>query len=248
MRTLAEARAAFPKAKQVLPARVAELAELKARYLLLQPEPSPGVTEYVARNRALFSLEGLTHASPDGFWGFVTSSLMASPGNLGTFYKGWNEDGPESTVASLRETIEYLLRGPGEEEDRLTQMVQGGTRGVGVVLLNKVLCVMQPDRFIALLPYESDNGKGKQDIGRVVFGLSMPNSDSTGLSVGRLAYWSNDLLRDAVLALRGPAFVNLEHAKEFLWNAFCYVQGWPSDFDDLPVDPASKAISDVPAT
>lgn len=60
--------------------------------------------------------------------------------------------------------------------------------------------------------------------GRVVFGLDMPNSDSTGLSIGRLVYWSNDLLRDALQALPGPAFVDLEHAKEFLWETFCNLQ------------------------
>ncbi len=81
-------------------------------------------------------------------------------------------------------------------------MVEDGTYGVGIVLLTKVLCVMKPDRFIALLPYASGNGKGKQDIGRVVFGLTMPSLDSTGLSIGRLAYWSNDLLSlDAPLSI-----------------------------------------------
>jgi hypothetical protein len=236
VRTLTEARSAFPTVEQVPGATVAELADHKDRYLRRQPEPSPAVHEYAARNRAMFSPDGLTQATPEDLWAFITSPTMAAPGNLGTFYRGWKENGPESTAASLRQTIEHLLRGPGEEEDRLTDMVEGGTYGVGVVLLTKVLCVMQPDRFIALLPYESSNGKGKQDIGRVVFGLDMPNSDSTGLSIGRLAYWSNDLLRDALQALPGPSFVDLEHAKEFLWEAFCHLQGWPSRFDDLPTD------------
>ncbi len=192
----------------------------------------------------MFSPDGLAQAAPADFWAFITSPTMAAPGNLGTFYKGWKENGPETTAASLRRTIGHLLRGSGEEEDRLTEMVEGGTYGVGVVLLTKVLCVMQPDRFIALLPYESSNGKGKQDIGRVIFGLDMPNSDSTGLSIGRLAYWSNDLLRDALQALPGPAFVDLEHAKEFLWEAFCKMQGWPSCFDNLPTAPSPRTNSD----
>jgi hypothetical protein len=244
VRTLTEARAEFPKLEHVPAATVAHLADLKDRYLLLQPKPSPEVLEYAARNRELFSSEKLSQATPDDLWAFITSPMMAAPGNLGTFYKGWKQNGPDATAASLRQTIEYLLRGPNEEEDRLTEMVEGGTYGVGVVLLTKVLCVMQPDRFLALLPYEGGNGKGKQDIGRVVFGLDMPNSDSTGLSIGRLAYWSNDLLRDALQDLPGPAFVDLEHTKEFLWGAFCYLQGWPSLFDDLPSDPAPKAVSD----
>lgn len=52
VRTLTEARAAFPKVEQVPAATTAGLADLKARYLLLQPEPSPEVLEYAARNRA----------------------------------------------------------------------------------------------------------------------------------------------------------------------------------------------------
>lgn len=102
VRTLAEARAALPRAEQVWPARVADLADLKARYLLVQPEPSPEVHEYAARNRAMFSPEGLAQATPEDLWAFITSPLMAAPGNLGTFYKGWNENGAEATAASLR--------------------------------------------------------------------------------------------------------------------------------------------------
>jgi len=152
VRTLTEARSAFPNVEQVPGATVAELSDLKDRYLRLQPEPSPAAHKYAARNRALFSPDGLAQATPGDLWAFITSPTMAAPGNLGTFYKGWKENGPESTAASLRRTIEHLLRGPGEEEDRLTELVEGGTYGVGVVLLMKVLCVMQPDRFIALLP------------------------------------------------------------------------------------------------
>ncbi len=231
MRTLAEARAAFPTVAQVPEDAVAALVPLKDRYLQRQPEPSADVLAYAARNRAVFAPEGLARATPEDLWAFVTSPMMAAPGNLGTFYKGWKQSGPETTAASLRHTIEHLLRGPGEEEDRLTQLVEGGTYGVGVVLLTKILCVMQPERFLALLPYESSNGKGKQDIGRVVFGLAMPGSDRTGLSIGRLAYWSNDLLREAVQALPGATFVDLEHAKEFVWAAFCHLHGWPSMLD-----------------
>lgn len=53
MRTLTEARAAFQKADQIPGDTTALLADLKARYLLMQPEPSPDVHEYAARNRAI---------------------------------------------------------------------------------------------------------------------------------------------------------------------------------------------------
>ena len=238
VRTLTEARASFPKANQIQADVAARLVDLKAHYLLMQPEPSREAHEYAARGRAIFgSPEGLAAATPDDLRAFFTSSVMAAPGPLVAFYRGWRENGPEATAASLRVTIEHLLRGSGDEESRLTNMV-GHTYGVGVVLLTKVLCVMQPQRFIALLPYASSNGKGKQDIGRVVFGLPMPDPDSTGMSVGRLAYWSNDLLRDSLDLLPGRAFVDLEHANQFLWHAFCHLQGWPSVFDYAlaPVD------------
>lgn len=67
VRTLTEARSAFPKVDQVPGATVAELADLKDRYLLLQPEPSPVVHEYAARNRAMFSPDGLAQATPEDF-------------------------------------------------------------------------------------------------------------------------------------------------------------------------------------
>lgn len=250
VRTIAQARAEFPKAEQVTPATRETLAKLKARFLTLQPEARAEVAPYVTKYQAMFTHDGLVHASPEDLWGFVTSSVIANPGNLGTFYAGWKENGPEATSASLRHTIEYLLRGSGEDEDRLTDMIQAGTKGVGVVLLTKVLCITQPERFLAVLPYASDKGKGKQDIGRLVFGLPMPNRDSTGMSPGRLAYWSNDLLREALLALPGDPFPDLEHAKHFLWHVFCHLKGWPSEFDELPAvaspkpDPAEAAISE----
>jgi len=66
IRTLAEARAVFPTVDQVSAATSIELAELKACYLLVQPEPRPEVYEYAARNRAMFSAEGLHHVSAHG--------------------------------------------------------------------------------------------------------------------------------------------------------------------------------------
>lgn len=241
MKTLAQAKAEFPKASDVSAATLEMLADLKARYLSVQPKPDEDVHAYAAHNRALFSAAGLASATPKGLRDFIVSNKMASPGTLSTFYKGLEDNGPEVTATSLRQTIDFLLRGAGPEEDRLTAAV-GQTYGVGVVLLTKVLCVMQPDRFLALLPYESGHDKGKQDIGRLVFGLDMPGQDSTGLTAGRLAYWSNDLLRDSLARVPGPSFVDLEHGKEFLWNAFCYLQGWDSIFDELPTDPAEQAI------
>lgn len=47
-----------------------------------------------------------------------------------------------------------------------------------------------------------------------------------------------------------PALPRQLH-KEFLWHAFCHLQGWASDFDGLPAlapvkpDPAEQTISDV---
>jgi len=231
----------FPTVDQVSAATSIELAELKACYLLVQPEPRPEVYEYAARNRAMFSAEGLHHVSAHGCPGPPRDVLQGLEGE-------WARGNGCQPPPDDRVPAAWSGRRPGVEEDRLTQMVEDGTYGVGIVLLTKVLCVMKPDRFIALLPYASGNGKGKQDIGRVVFGLTMPSLDSTGLSIGRLAYWSNDLLRDALLALSGPAFIDMEHAKEFLWGAFRHLQAWQSIFDNLPSDPPPKASSAASAT
>jgi len=53
---------------------------------------------------------------------------------------------------------------------------------------------------------------GKRAIAMEVFELAMPDAAASGMAHGRLAYWSNDLLRD----LAGPELVDTEHAKEFL--------------------------------
>ncbi len=135
----------------------------------------------------------------------------------------------------MRATIEHLLRGEGQPEERLDELIRPGTGTPGFkeALLTKVLAIAHPERVLALVAYDSAAGKGKRDIGRVVFGLDMPSTDSTGMSRGRLAYWSNDLLRDMVLDLPGEPFADLEHAKEFLWQSFCHLQDWGSMFDKL---------------
>jgi len=183
----------------------------------------------------MFSAEGLPNATPDELWEFITSKELCDPGRTSAVLATWKELGPDGAAASVRATIEHLLRGDGEPEERLDELIRpgNGTPGFKEALLTKVLAIANPDRVLALVAYDSATGKGKRDIGRVVFGLDMPAPDTTGMSRGRLAYWSNDRLRDLALDLPGDPFVDLEHAKEFLWQAFCHLQGWPSVFDRI---------------
>ena len=81
-------------------------------------------------------------------------------------------------------------------------------------LLTRVLCVMEPERFIPILTY-SGAGTGKRDIAEAVFGLKMPKQDQVSMQIGRLVFWSNDLLNE----LLGTGFETRQHASSFLWWA-----------------------------
>ena len=64
----------------------------------------------------------------------------------------------------------------------------------------------------AVIHTYGDEGTGKHDIARAVYGLHLPKPDPTAMQIGRLAIWSNDLL----LELAGPDFTDAQHASEFL--------------------------------
>jgi hypothetical protein len=73
---------------------------------------------------------------------------------------------------------------------------------------------MHADEFLPILNYDGA-GTGKRHITEAVFGLKMPPKDGTTMQVGRLIYWSNDLLRELV----GEGFETMQHAAAFLWWA-----------------------------
>ena len=133
------------------------------------------------------------------------------------FNRAWKTQGPEPAAELVRESIDYLLYGPESLrlEDRLTQLIEG-KKGVGFPpfkesLLTKVLCVVEPDRFLPILRYSAATD-GKKEITHLVFDLNLPPAEKTAWTIGRLAVWSNDLLRSLV----GNDIPDLQQATAFL--------------------------------
>jgi len=152
---------------------------------------------------------------------FANTSTGANPGNMSVFNRAWNELGDESAADRFRSVVEYLRRGPDEVplEDRLSRLIDPednvGMTGFRESLLTKVLCIVEPERFLPILIYSSEAG-GKRQIAESVFGLSLPPAAAkTSMTRGRVACWSNDLLVRAL----GDGCVDLQHASSFLWWA-----------------------------
>ncbi len=120
-------------------------------------------------------------------------------------------------AAQTRASIDYLLYGPQNTylEDRLTQLIEpdNGMKGFKEALLTKVLCVVQPDRFLPIVKYTGV--AGKKEIASAVYDLRLPGPESTSWTIDRLILWSNDLLAELV----GDDFVDMQHASAFLWWA-----------------------------
>ncbi|MCW2676370.1 MAG: uncharacterized protein JWR70_1410, partial [Modestobacter sp.] len=113
--------------------------------------------------------------------------------------------------------IEYLLYGPESLrlEDRLTHLIDG-KKGLGFPsfkesLLTKVLCVVEPERYLPVLKYTSAAG-GKKELAKLVYDLDLPPVEKAAWTAGRLVVWSNDLLRSLV----GNDIPDLQQAARFL--------------------------------
>jgi hypothetical protein len=193
---------------------------LRDQFLQRNPTPDPEVAPYWARYQRIFGADGLQDASPYDLKSFANTTTGAHPGNMSVFNKAWNEMGNEVAADRLRGVIDYLLRGSDglSIEDRMNRLIDPqdpiGMTGFRESLLTKVLCVMQPDRFLPILIYTSPAG-GKRQIAGSVFGLDLPAPEATSMTRGRLGFWSNHLLRE----LSGAGFVDLAHTAEFLWWA-----------------------------
>jgi hypothetical protein len=217
VQTIDSLRAAFPTAAAVRPDVRERVAMLQAEFMLDRPEPDPEVAEYRARYQELFSRDGLATAPPEDLLHFANSNTVAAPGNMSGFNRAWKTQGPEKAATQIRATIRHLLYGPESLplEDRLTQLIDG-KKGLGFPsfkesLLTKVLCVVEPDRFLPLLKYSTATD-GKKEIAKLVFDLDLPPAAKASWTIGRLATWSNDLLRSLV----GNDIPDLEHAAQFL--------------------------------
>ena len=133
------------------------------------------------------------------------------------FNRAWKTQGQERAAQKVRESIEFLLYGPESLrlEDRLTQLVDGKKVGFPSFnkepLLTKVLCIVEPERFLPVLKYTAPTD-GKKEIAKLVFDLDLPPAEKVAWTIGRLAVWSNDLLRSLV----GNDIPDLQHATQFL--------------------------------
>ncbi|WP_432943734.1 hypothetical protein ACQPXM_00970 [Kribbella sp. CA-253562] len=192
------------------PLVVAQAEVLKVEFLTsVRPEPDPRVTAYWERYQQVFAGGG----EPQDLKDFANSPVGGSPGNMSVFNQAWNELGAEAAAAAVRDSVDYLLSGPGVLEDRLTDLIRGrrGINGFREALLTKVLCVMYPDRFLTLLKYAGP--LGKQGIAHRLWRIELP--DPTASTIGELIVESNDLL----LELAGEGFETAQHASSFLWWA-----------------------------
>ncbi|WP_458248516.1 hypothetical protein [Streptomyces sp. MAI_2237] len=219
-RSLDDLKARFPKPEDVEPERLERAARLKAQYLASRPDFEPGVAAYWAKYQQIFSLDGLRTCDPRALKDFANSEVGAHPGNQATFNSAWNAIGDAAAGEMTRQTIEYLLYGPDEVPlaDRLQALLTGSKSfamtGFKEALVTRVLCVVQPDRFLSILKYTTEAG-GKREIARLVYGLELPAPESVNWTLGRLILWSNDLLHTLV----GDGFANQQHAAAFLWWA-----------------------------
>jgi len=209
----------FPRPSDVSPERLAWVEELRVAFLARRPEPDPAVTDYWLRYQQIFSPEGLREAAPEELKDFANTATGAYPGNMSVLNTEWNALGPAEASQRVRDTVRYLLYGPDHTsmEDRLTQLIRRygglGMKGLNESLLTKVLCIMQPERFLPILMYSGVSGK--REIAEAVYGLDLPPKGATSMTPGRLVFWSNDLL----LALVGDGFATKQHASQFLWEA-----------------------------
>ena len=215
------AKGRVANAGMVASERRTRVTRLRTRFLKEAPEPDAEVADHVARYQHVFSPAGLATCSPQDLRDFATSPLGGDPGNTAVFTRAWKRLGEDESAARTRASIEFLLRGPDTTplEDRLTYLVDDaevtGMPGFKEAMLTKVLCVMEPTRFLPVLTYGTE-GTGKRDLVLDVYGLHLPKvADHASMTSGRLAVWSNDLL----LELVGDGFADAQHAASFLWYA-----------------------------
>jgi hypothetical protein len=217
--TIDDLRRRFPAPADVRPENIQRAEALKAQFLQARPEGRWSTSAFRERYQRLFSKAGLAAAIPQDLKYFANANKGANPGNMSVFNEEWNRLGPDEAANRVRESIEYLLYPPDDSyiEDRLTNLIVGqrglGMKGFREALLTKVLCMVEPHRFLSILKYTGN--KGKREVAKWVYDLDLPDPGAVSWTIGRLIFWSNDLLRELV----GPGFQDMEHAAEFLWWA-----------------------------
>ncbi|CCH89461.1 conserved protein of unknown function [Modestobacter italicus] len=218
VQTAESLQATFPSPADVRPDVRERVMLLTSEFLMERPEPDPSVEAYRVRYAELFTRDGLRTATPDQLLYFANSTTVADPGNMSGFNRAWKTAGPDKAAAMVRDSIEYLLYGPEslKLEDRMTHLVDGSKKGLGFPsfkesLLTKVLCVVEPERFLPVVRYTAA-ASGKKELAKVVFELDLPPVEKSAWTIGRLAVWSNDLLRSLI----GNDVPDLQQAARFL--------------------------------
>jgi Zn ribbon nucleic-acid-binding protein len=217
VQTIDSLHASFPTAASVRPDIRERVEVLKAEFQLTKPEPDPDIAAFRDRYQQLFTADGLADATPEQLLHFATSDTLASAGNMSGLNRAWKTQGADTAAHKVRESIEFLLHGPASLrlEDRLTQLLDGKKIGLPSFnkepLLTKVLCVAEPERFLPVLKYTAPTD-GKKEIVKLVFDLDLPAAEKVAWTIGRVAVWSNDLLRSLV----GNDIPDLHQATKFL--------------------------------
>jgi Zn ribbon nucleic-acid-binding protein len=214
--TFEEMCARFPSAGAAPAGAVLRAAALKAEFLRVHPASDPRAVEFRDEYKGLFSKKRLASTTPNELKSFANADLGGNAGNMSVFNTAWNRMGARDAARRVRQAIGYLLYGPAQShlEDRLTTLIDGkrelGMVGFREALLTKVLCMVEPDRFLPIHKYTGVTGK--KEIAEWVYGLQLPAPEAPTWPIGRLIIWSNDLL----VSLVGDGFRDMEHAAEFL--------------------------------
>ena len=201
----------FPKVTDVDADAVERVEALKQEFLETPYEPDPLVTRHWQKFTWVFSADGLDKATIYDLKLFADDPTGVSTGDPTEFDKAWVLLGELEGARRVRAVANHLLRGPGELEDRLSNLIDQGfgfsMPGWGEGLLTKTLAVADPDRFLPIVTYAD-----KRAITSSLYGLELPGVDLTSWTIGRLGVWSNDLL----IELLGDGFDDLHHAAAFL--------------------------------
>ena len=211
------ARGRFANAEMVAPAMTATVKRLKTKYLKAHPVAEDVQVTAWGRYRELLTPQGLVAAAPQDLRELATTGTGTRAGSMSVFSRTWKQLGDEE-AADKHAHLPHLppprprraaARGPPHRAHRGRRR-RRDARAQGVVP-HQGAPHLEPHRFLPILTY-GDEGTGKHDIARAVYGLHLPKPDPTAMQIGRLAIWSNDLL----LELAGPDFTDAQHASEFL--------------------------------
>ena len=110
---------------------------------------------------------------------------MADAGNMSGFNRAWKTQGPDRAASK----VPRVHRVPAATGRRacawrtgFTQLVDG-KKGLGLPsfkesLLTKVLCIVEPERFLPVLKYTAAT-EGKKEIAKLVFDLDLPPAEKS---------------------------------------------------------------------